>query len=180
MEESSYSLGDVDDPQGLLTIDSVTLDIKGSYIAVVFEQGNIQVYQLTGEPNFGLSKRSELGERTIKGNETTRALGFDDTRSWLANLRDGDLSIWDLRFGRNKLYLSMPVSRGKLLAFDPLGKFLLVGTENTIQILDIHSKKLLEEYETPGISSLMFSPDGRMIIWGDKHGVIHLWGALQK
>jgi WD40 repeat protein len=158
----------------------MTLDITSRYAAVAFEQGNIRVYRLIGDSAFDLFYRVELGERNGKHEGATRSLAFDATRSWLAILREGNLSIWDLRLGRNQLYLSMPSRTGKLLTYDPLGTFLLIGTEDTLNILDLHSKMILEQYPTTGLSSLAFSPDGRMVIWGDEQGMIHLWGAPQK
>lgn len=174
---TTYSLGDVDDPEGLLTIDKVVFDSTGSLAAVTFEQGNIRIYGLTGEANLDLNYRVELGERNIRENVPTQALIFDDTRSWLAMLRGEQLWVWDLRLGRNQLHFSASVPTGKLLTFDRMGKFLLVGTADAIQVWDVASKKLLKEYVISGISALTTSPDGRLVIWGDSQGIIHLWGA---
>lgn len=173
---TTYSVGDVEDPKGLLTIDKIALDTTGDFAAVAFEQRNIRIYGFTGEAVFDLIYRVELGERNGRG-AATRALAFDDTRSWLAHLRGDQLSVWDLRWGRNRLQFSVNVPTGNVLTFDRMGKFLLVGTESVLQVWDVASKNLLKEYATSSISALIVSPDGRLVIWGDTQGVIHVWGS---
>ena len=143
---------------------------------MAFEQGNIRIYAFTGEANLDLFYKVELGGRGIRS-ALTQALVFDDTRSWLASLQGDQLSVWDLRLGRNRLYFSASVPAGKVLTFDQTGKFLLVGTESTLQVWDVTSKRLLKEYATDSVSALIVSPDGRLVIWGDDRGVLHLWGS---
>ena len=174
-ETKSYSLGDFEDPMGLLTISKVALDATGGFAAVAFEQGTIRIYRFTGNANLDIIHRVELGERW--GIAPTRTLIFDETRSWLASVRVDELTVWDLRLGRNQRHFSAQVPTVNVLAFDHSGKFLLVGTESALQVWDVTSKRLLKEYATDSVSALIVSPDGRLVIWGDDRGVVHLWGS---
>jgi WD40 repeat protein len=169
-------LGDPEDALGLLTIDRVALDETGGLLAVAFRQGIVRVYGFQGPANLDVRYRLELGNRTFGPLRKVDAITFDPTGSWLAMLRSEQLQLWELRSSQREPSLVTQVESAKKLAFDRSSTVLIVGTNRSLLFFELSSGKLLASYPTPTVTSIALSPDGRLVLWGDAEGTIHIWG----
>jgi WD40 repeat protein len=173
-DEFGYPLSGPDDINGYQGIDKIALDDTGDYAATAFESGLVRIYRVSMS-GFGLV--STLTTGGLFNPKGTQSLSFDSTRSWLAHLRDDQLQVWSLQLGANSLLWAQTIPNAQSLVFDRTGQFLVMGTDGTLQLYDVKTASLLAEYATSvEITALTTSPDGRLLIWGDNLGIIHLWG----
>jgi WD40 repeat protein len=161
--------------------DVIAFDYQGEFFAASGETGEIDIFRFNppnypAQPYETIEEPRELGERPL-------ALAFDQQRQWLARVRGNELTIWDLQ---SKEYPhQLEVSTGERagvnasLAFNPNGTLLAVGTFNGWQIWDVQNQELLIEENDKEVYAVAFSPDGRLFVWGDSLGVVHIWGISE-
>ncbi len=77
-----------------------------------------------------------------------------------------------------RIGLDISLNGGELLAFDRTGEILVVAAGEKLIFFDLKRNKQVAEYalETE-VTSLYFSRDNRLLIWGDADGNVHLWGV---
>jgi len=103
---------------------------------------------------------------------------FDPGGQRLAVIRDDILSVWQLARDSEKELLHKEIPDAFTLTFDQEGKLLIVGVPNKIIVWDLEKQDIIAEYDTLGITSLTFSQDNRLVIWGDVSGAVHIWGVV--
>ncbi|MCP4357059.1 MAG: hypothetical protein GY796_03455 [Chloroflexi bacterium] len=160
-------------------ISKLVFDPTGEYYAIAYEEGHVVLYEFYDavlNRDIWAPSQRQLGkpqnERT-----TVTSVAIDDTRTWLALLQGDNLKVWTLRSTAREPSMSFQISTASALAFDRSGNFLVVGTKMNIHILDLNAKVLIAQFETAEVTTLLISPDNRMLLWGDVNGVIHLWGT---
>jgi WD40 repeat protein len=174
---ASYALGNVDDPAGLLTVGRVVSDRSSRYLAVAFQQGVTRVYPVGDNARINLSWVAEIGVRQRDDRHAPTLLAVDDIRSRLAMVSKGQLQVWRIAaMVREPLFVA-DIPDVRAISFDHSGHTLLVGTGASLQVWDMETQRTVREYPAAGLSSLTLSPDGRLVIWGDEQGTIHLWAA---
>ncbi len=183
------------------TIDQITFDRSGVYFAVAIEEGILKVYDIDYEFLSIAERRTLIEEGKIPGrivsddtitsvaidreygrydNENpmyTSDLAIDDTRTWLARLTDKELIIYDLRRMIFPRHMKIPISNGNLLAFNHSGNLLAVATDDEILMFDIAKREQVASFDTVEATALFFTHDDRLLTWGDKNGMIHIWGV---
>jgi WD40 repeat protein len=183
------------------TIDQITFDRSGMYIAIAIEQGVLKVYDIEYEflSLFELKSLIEEGKipGVVESDDHIRAdykdrqygrydddnpmhtsdLAIDDTRTWLARLTDQEMIIYDLRKRFFPRQLKVPISNGNLLEFNHSGNLLAVATDDEILMFDIAKRKQVASFNVGEATALFFTHDDRLLTWGDADGVIHIWGV---
>jgi WD40 repeat protein len=180
------------------TISRIAFDSTGSYIACATEEGRLLVFDIenlfnpTGRTNEDIIagrgegegslikiKSRQYGSYQVDAHIITTDLVFDDTRTWLAQLTNQDLIVWDLRRVVFPRRMKISVEGGSVLAFNHAGNLLAVGTEKGIILFDLGGQKQIASFEVGEVTALYFSRDDRLLLWGDSDGAIHLWGTSQ-
>jgi WD40 repeat protein len=154
----------------------IAFDPTGTRFATAFQEGQIVIEKTSESGRSLFSPVIQLGKNQEGDLQKIPALSFASNNQWLARIRADQLSVWSIGTYKGSLYLEANVSGGKLLAFDQLSRLLIVGSNEKIIIWDIAGKSNLSEFSTPDITSLVISPDNRLLIWGDAFGIIHIWG----
>jgi WD40 repeat protein len=184
------------DDNAELNISKIAFDTNGSYIACATEEGELFVFDIenlfnpTGRTNQDIITGQGNGEGSIvqrkyrlygkydpNAKNVIDDLSFDDTRTWLAQLTDQELTVWDLRKTFFSRHMSVPVRNGNVVAFSHTGDLLAAGTIKGILLYSLQIQKQIAVFNTGEVTSLYFSRDDRLIIWGDSGGTIHLWGV---
>jgi len=170
------------------TITRLAMDPLGDYLAISDNSGNVRISDISiyendapdtqvlgfpGDANYRLSNPDEKNINTID-------LKFDETHSWLGWLNDENLTIWSLKNYVFPLHFTTKLQDGNSICFDRSGRILAVATKVGIRIFDIENKSVIKEYPVGEVTSLYFSRDNRILIWGDAEGNIHLWGVPQE
>jgi WD40 repeat protein len=153
------------------SITVVTFDPEGTWLAYGDDSGRVQIEEWQSR---GIGWVLEYGGEA----ETPLALAIDPTRHLLAAVTTESLKLWDLqnRIGTRVLQSALPTSSLASLAFSPDGSLLAVGTGRGWQIWSIRDKEVVLKGEQPALK-VTFSPDGRLFAWGDREGVIRVWGV---
>jgi WD40 repeat protein len=183
------------------TIDQIAFDRSGVYLAVAIEEGILIVFDIEYEFLSPADKRTLIEEGKIPdeiiSDDTfssmpkerqygryddenpmyTADLAIDDTRTWLARLTDKELVIYDLRRMIFPRHMKIPISNGNLLAFNHSGNLLAVATDDEILMFDVAKREQVASFDTGEATALFFTHDDRLLTWGDKDGMIHIWGV---
>jgi len=159
----------------------LAIDPMGDYLAVADESGNILVGDISSfksperEGFFEYATRYRLFGYSGKDIRTVD-LEFDPTHSWLGWLTDERLVVWSLKNYVFPLEFKTNLQDGNVICFDRTGKILAIGTKNGLKIFDVKTEKEIANYSVGEVSTLYFSRDNRLLIWGDVNGNTHLWG----
>ena len=163
---------DIEGPPADLT--SVSFDSTGKWLLVGTDQGNVDVEGIRDnkesdllslpDKDFVLNAISSPSNHYIAAVGTTRLVVWDTAK----------LNRWFSGGGIN-LYVTHDYTPAADLAFSPDGKLLAVGMQDMWQIWSVEQGKLLVEHPQ-GSYALTFSPDGRLFVWGDLDGNVHIWG----
>jgi hypothetical protein len=172
-------------------ISAVAGEYFGDYVAVAFETGQINIGTLiTGDFSFGL----EIDDVEAEDQKIiTRDFRFSLNNEYLIWLTANELIVWCNGGNNNQLdfFLREPLMGGNVVAVDRAGRWLVVGGETGLKFFDLkaayaqfeEAERVLpvtpiEEFETDSaVTSLYFSRDNRLLIWGDAEGNVHLWGV---
>ncbi len=119
------------------------------------------------------------------------ALAFSPHGTWLVSgTNQGKIQMWDVATGEALAVFAEPTEQENLeairaLAFSPDSALLAAGTRNQIHLWDVHTGHKRSSIHTvhkrgrttfhdhPG--SLVFSPDGTILVSGQNSGTIQLW-----
>ena len=157
-------------------IGNIAYDHVNQRYAIIYQEGLLEIDHLT--PNkigpFGFS--TGLTEGTEGEFADIPAAMFDPSGNWLAYIRADQLIIWRFDQNSRQPFFEAEIHDAHSLLFDQTGKLLIVALKDKIRILDVVEKNVVAEYSTPGITSFSISGDNRLLIWGDEHGAIHIWG----
>jgi len=190
-----------DDPYDTsdITINNIAFDSSGYYLACATEENQVYVFDVdelfnpagidnediltgSGRPavtSFPPIRSRQYGNYDPDAKTITNDLAFDDTRSWLAQLTEDNLVIWDLRKTIFPRWMQIPVKDASVLAFNHAGNLLAVGTDREILFFDLESRSQVVSISVGEVTELYFSRDDRLLVWGDADGTIHLWGVVQ-
>jgi WD40 repeat protein len=167
--------------------DVLVFDMQGDYFAAANEAGKVAVYRFDkanphgppGEVDYAFVVIEPSNLNTL--GPVPLALGFDPTRHWLARVRGKELVVWDLQSDDYQRHMEGSVGDvigiSASLAFNPTGDLLGVGTANGWQIWNVETGELLASVSDVEVYAVMFSPDGRLFVWGDSLGIVHIWGV---
>lgn len=185
----SFNVDPLDYDNDFYTIDQIAFDISGKYFSCAIKEGVVQVYDadllfdpLSGEDSDSHLKVSEREYGSYDADHLTHTsdLAIDDTRTWLARLTDHELIIYDLRRMIFPRHMMIPISNGNLLAFNHSGNLLAVATDEEIIMFDLAKREQVVSFQTDEATALFFTHDDRLLTWGDKDGMIHIWGVSEE
>ncbi len=162
------------------TPDVVTFDPAREIVALADREGRITFYWWDADRNaFWSWPRVDIDWEKANDYTVPLALEFDRSRRWLAVVRGEQFELWSLggEHIRRTLSADIPAAATSDVTFSPMSDLVAVGTSAGWQIWDVnHGKKLAEGGASP-VFALTFSPDGRLFVWGDENGVLHIWGV---
>ncbi|MCD4699058.1 MAG: hypothetical protein K8R91_00590 [Phycisphaerae bacterium] len=151
------------------TIGRIEFEENGERMAISYQEGCIEVRD--GPPFL------RLGSCDSETREPIVDLDFSYSGDQLAQIRMDEITLWDLGRLRGTLSLSIRLNDATHLEFANTDDFLLVSSSDTITILESKEGQLVHEFQTPDITTFTISPDDRLLIWGDKNGMIHIIGS---
>lgn len=176
-------------------VSKMAFDPSGEYLTYALREGQVRVFKAEYylSPNIAIATLSTNPEgpvtvfegRRIYGSYASNAhidtidLTIDDTHRWLAWLTDENLSVWDLRKSVFATQLQLPIHAGNVIAFDRIGNLLAIGTKTGILVFDIEEKQKIAEFDVTEATTIYFSKDNRLMIFGDVDGSIHIWGVKE-
>ena len=173
----------------LSLISSVSGDQYGEYLAVAFTNGKVIIGNIEwGDFLNGGLIINDLYNKTSIFN--TQSLTFSYDNQYLVWLTENRIFVWKINKNKSMLILNEDIVNGNCTAVDRSGKWLAVGTENSIVFFDLENQ--YDNYIIAGeaqatspvrvfnldssAKSIFFSLDNTMLIWGDNEGKVHVWG----
>lgn len=178
-----------------LDLHKMTISPSQEYIAYIFETGEICVRefeefswinQKTGDelPNAdGVQPAFNSLRFDIRKDKEGRVIvydfKFDPTNRWLGILTYRELLVFDLQasYFSNPIIINDVVQDGSTIAFDRTGKILVLGTANKLSFYNLSDGIVISTLEIPPVTSLYFTRDNKLLIWGDVYGDLHMWGV---
>jgi WD40 repeat protein len=128
-----------------------------------------------------------LGPPLAVSDSPVWSLAFSRDGRWLATAgdityRDAALQVWDVRHRRlvNTQLLSPRTAVASAVTFSPDGTRLAAAVNDpegatAIEILSVPQLAPVKTLRTGAGTSLRFSPDGRLLVFGDLHGRVWLY-----
>ena len=164
------------------TIGDIAIDTNNDRLAIVFQEGRIWLDEVAHNNRliigpFGFYIPIANGKKNDL--QKIYAAEFDPSGRWLAVVRGDRLLIY--RVGKYGGRLVSQFSLGhegpRILNFNPTSEFLFIGGEDIIRVIMLKSQEQLVDIPAGGVTAMTISDDNRLLIWGDKQGVIHIFGA---
>ncbi|MEM9244211.1 MAG: WD40 repeat domain-containing protein, partial [Cyanobacteria bacterium P01_F01_bin.153] len=149
-------------------IRAVAISEKGDRIGNVSSDGNIQLWQRTGEPL-----------RMIRGNgAAVRDLAFHQSQPWLVSIAyNGTVRVWDFETGQClKTLLSTGSQRLDVMAL--VGNRLIIGSKDqTLQFWDLATERCLRSLQgfVCGTKALAFANGGKTLFSSGLDHYIWCW-----
>lgn len=182
-----------EDKDKLSPISSMAGDQYGDYLAVAFQNGKVIIGNIE-EGDFlddGLKMDDFFIENSVN---VTQDFFFSYNNQYLVWLTENEVAVWLLEEQKANLILIEEVSGGNVAAVDRSGRWLVIGTENSLIFYDLEERytRYKENGELPivepdriietsnSVRSIFFSLDNTMLIWGDDEGQVHVWGAIEE
>ena len=164
----------IEDENGYpIQLAAVAFDASGTWIFYGSEQGMVYGHSVLGH---GYHVVGSLGDDYVL------RIDSSPTNRYVAAAGVHTLKVWDVtKIGSwftdgVVLQSSHDDTPAADLAFSPDGKLLAVGMQDMWQIWSVEQGKLLVEHPQ-GSYALTFSPDGRLFVWGDLDGNVHILGG---
>lgn len=157
----------------------MTMDVNSEYLVFALHNGMVRIEEsipFRSEDNYFFIRN------LIDGLETKSVeivdLKIDNTRTWLAVLREDKLLVWNLQRGYfTPLKINDSIFDGNAIAFDQAGQLLAVGTDSNIVIYDLKRGKVVNTLSVENTTALIFSRDNQMLISGDSTGHLYIFGV---
>jgi WD40 repeat protein len=166
-----------------LSIIRMAIDFHGDYFAFADDGGNIQVVDVRiykqDADRVPINDSFEINSKKLTDAKTTPEiidLELDDTHSWLGWLTDQNVFLWSFQDYLSPLQFSAAVDDGNAICFDRTGQILAVATQTGIKILSTKTGTEIAYFPVGDVSTVYFSRDNRLLIWGDATGNVHIWG----
>jgi WD40 repeat protein len=157
-------------------IGKVVIDPEEELLAIAFETGQVSIGDIE-EGNYLSNTRQYY---LLEEGETTEIqdFQFNPTRTRLAWLSGERLVVIRLQNLIFRIGIDTPVNDGRFLTFDRTGRILVVATGDELLLFDVIKNKQIAVYPVnQEITSLFFTQDNRLLVWGDADGNVHLWGV---
>jgi WD40 repeat protein len=163
-------------PDRWRTIANAVLSPSGFRYAVAYQQGDICVADYdTLKSQWPISCNYTFGEYNDGDILSAPVMVFSNQEHILAIIVENQLLVWDIT--AEEILIDIKMDRGKALAFDPLDEFLIAATDKSLQVWDISASSRVAEFSTPKVTSVLVSDDGKLIVWGDELGIVHVWAV---
>ena len=108
------------------------------------------------------------------------ALAMDPNEKYIAHIQNHYLTVWKVSLLGKQEIINAPLGEENQVLFDQNGRFLFVSGQDHIQIWDLEEINLIHEVIAKGINVMTISNDNNLLIWGDKDGMIHIWGVSEE
>jgi WD40 repeat protein len=161
--------------EDLKLIGNVAFDYQGRRIAIAYQEGGV-VIQKFPSSDFDLFSTTLQESQNSNVHLPVAALSFSPNNKWLARIYQSRVTVWNVEEQQQGVFINEIIPDVNKLSFDPSSNLLFVATSSEIAVLNLKSGKKMTTYNTPDITSMTISKDGRLVIWGDQHGKVHFLG----
>jgi RNA polymerase sigma factor (sigma-70 family) len=154
-------------------VSSAVFSPDGKNVLSAAKDGSVRLW----DASTGKEVRREQGHQG-----PTHAVFTPDGKRIASAGHEGSVRLWDVASGK-VLFLYQTDQALSTLAVSPDGKLIAVaGDGPVITILDARTGKLILQLKTqaPQVHSVIFTPDGRQLLSGDKDGTIRIWQSETK
>ena len=163
-----------DTPERVITADAVVRQV-----AFTADGGSLMGVCQDGQVRFWDARSGALQRTVAWSKDDLRGVVLSPDRRLLAATGpEKVVKVWSLKSGEMQHRLpALPVAPGEL-AISPDGKMLASNAEaeNTVRLWDLAtSRQLLSLPDGLGDSSLLFSPDGSLLVGANSDTVIRVW-----
>lgn len=166
----------ISNPDRWRTMANAVLSPSGLRYAVGYQQGEVNVAGF----NTALSRWPRtydyvFGEYREGARQSVPFIAFSNQEELLAIIIEDQVLVWDIT--AEKLLFDIRIERGRAITFDPQDELLMVANDRIVQVWDLTARRVVVELPTPGLTSVLMSGDGRLLIWGDEVGIVHIWAV---
>lgn len=163
--------------QSLGRAGALEISKDGRLLAAQSEKdGMVRIYEmLTGRSRATIDAGESVGSLIyllLAPNGNTLAIGYRESRL---------IRLYDTKSGRLLAVLNgASDGEGARMSFSPDGKFIATVNDSKIILWEASSGNMKSTIigHSAMVTSINFSPDGRIIASGDKDGVVRLWNAV--
>ena len=121
--------------------------------------------------------------QVLKGHKgkVKQAVFSPDGTQLLSGGMDGTVRLWNVKDGTHKILKDFGDEVGAV-AISPKGNLAACAALNELVLFDLQSGELhaLERVSIAYLCSLQFSPDGALLVLGEKDGVIRVWSVISR
>lgn len=161
-------------------IEKITIDSRGEYLAIAYDTGQVVIGNIEkGNYLVGNNKDYQLAPNSVIIDVVD--MEFDPSRKFIAWMTDNELLLINLQRLIFPTVVRSQISQGKTLSFDRSGRLLVAGLSNSIVFYDTTKGKEIYQIDVSApITSIFFSRDGRVLIWGNAVGQIGFLGIPEE
>ena len=116
-----------------------------------------------------------VGQQTTENEITGLAFGPDGKAIAIAT-ESAQVLLWNFERGTLER-LDTQAEKNRTPTFSADGRLLAIVVPDGIQLRDVSARQLLRTLEAPGVVSLAFSPDQKLLVAGAEEDVIYLYGV---
>ena len=163
------------DPENYRTFGQLAIDDSGNLIAIANNQGDFQIHNIDVSFLSALINNKFFGDYREGIHLSILDFEFSPDGVWLGVIQDDEIVIWKMDGKKAEKYYETKVENAQILEYDGNSNFLLVGTRDSIRILDLRTKNWQVAIDTPNMTAFSLNYDSTVLAWGDSDGDVFSW-----
>ncbi|MPM06314.1 hypothetical protein SDC9_52613 [bioreactor metagenome] len=158
-------------------IAGIVFNEQGTYEAIAYRSGKTEVQPLDSL----ILYKKVITTGKAENNYSQINLRFSGNGRYLEQIQGDQVIISQISvIGKSPLIAEFTIEGARSLQFDIRSQLLFVGTKQSISAINIKEGKIIATFETPFLSTIEITNDGKLLLWGDEKGEVHFWGVENK